>query len=88
MARGATIGIVYYIFFNTQNNLPVKTYYYGLITCCYVYNTFSGITSIGRQHIQQHITIQRKLATTIQHRDRDILNLQATEDLVQDKAEL
>jgi len=30
----------------------------------------------------------QKLATTIQHRDRDILNLQSAEDLVQDKAEL
>jgi len=58
MARGATIGIAHYIFFNTQNNLTVKTYYHGLITRWYLYNTFSGITSIGRQHIQQHITVK------------------------------
>jgi len=51
MARGATIGIAHYIFFNTQNNLTVKTYYHGLITCWYLYNTFLGITSIRRQHI-------------------------------------
>jgi len=57
MARGATIGIVYYIFFNTQNNLTVKNFYHGLITHWYLYNTFSGITSIGRQHTQEHITV-------------------------------
>jgi len=82
------MGIAHYIFFNTQNNLTVKPYYHGLFSCWYLYNTFSGITSIGRQHIQQHITLNEKLATTIQHRDRDILNLQSTEDLMQDKAEL
>jgi len=29
--------------------------------------------------------IQRKLETRIHHQDRDIVNLQSTEDLVQDK---
>jgi len=51
MARGDAIGIAHYIIFNTRNNLTVKTYYYELITHCYLYNTFSGITSIGHQHI-------------------------------------
>jgi len=32
--------------------------------------------------------IQLKLATKIQYKDRDTLNLQSTEDINQDKAEL
>jgi len=55
MARGATIGITIYIFFNIQNNLTVKNYQHRLITHWYLYNTFSGITYIGHQHIQQNI---------------------------------
>jgi len=59
-----------------------------MITRWYLYNTFSGITSIGSQYIQQTHYIQRKLATRIHYRDRDILDLQSTKELVQDKAEL
>jgi len=38
--------------------------------------------------MQQTYYIHQKLASRIHHGDRDIINLQSTEDLVQAKAEL
>jgi len=59
-----------------------------MITRWYLSDTFSGITSVGCQHIQYTHYIQRMPGTIILQRDRDILSLQSTKDLVQDKAEL
>jgi len=87
MARSVTICIAHSIFFNIQNNLTIKTTTtdwspIGIFIIPFHVSSISDVNTFNKTHY-----IQRKLATRIHHRDRDILNLESTEDLVQDKAE-
>ena len=88
MARGATIGFAHYISFNRQNTLTIKTTPkdWSLIGILIIPFQVSPIPEVNTFNKTYHI--QWKLATSIHHLDRDILNLQSIEDVVQDTTHL
>ena len=87
MAHGATIGIAYYIFFNIQNNLTVKTTTtdWSPVGIFIIPFQVSPISDVNKFNNTLHPT---KASNNNVPWDSDILNLQSTEDIVQDKAEL